>query len=128
MVEKITYVEVGEILVAGSDYALEVTIKIDGVAQDVSNRTSLQVTIMREGGTAELIADHELTLSPTPASGIVTITLTDTQTQGLDKPEIGAHNQTVDHVGTVKYVSSTGAVSFHGPYKFPVARAVGDAS
>jgi len=70
------------LIVAGDDYSVVATLTQDGATWDITGST-VTATI-RDGehpGTA-LIANHAVTLT-TAATGIVTLTLTDTETDNI---------------------------------------------
>jgi len=121
---KVTPVALGEIITCGVDYAIEVTLTKDGATFDVSAATSVVFSIMQMGKTTKLIEDRAMTMSPTPASGVVTITLTDVDTALFVPPTEGAHLATIEHICDVKVVESTGAVVNCGPFTFDVRRPV----
>ena len=118
----ITPTALGETIVAGNDYAFTITLTKDGSTYNVTSAT-VTCSIKEEGGSSDLIADHAVTLT-TPASGIVTLTLLDTETILLAQPDATDSLRSITHLADIKVVESGGAIVHCGPFSFPVRRAI----
>ena len=97
----------GEPLTAGNDWVFTITLQRNTVAVDVTGGT-VTTSLWRwsPGPPTEEIADHAVTLT-TPGSGIVTLTITDTENANLKE---GTYR------GDVKVVYSGGTVEHFGEY------------
>ncbi len=120
-----TPTKLGETIVAGNDYAITVTLTKDGATYDLSVGGTAVVTcsIRAEGATKDAIAEHDVTVT-TAASGIVTLTLLDTETADLEVPSKKDTLETKLHIGDFKVVENGGDVLHCGPFSFPVRRAI----
>lgn len=97
----------GEPLTAGDDWVFTITLERDGVAVNVTSATvTSSLHKWSPEPHEEVIADHAIVLT-TAASGIVTLTITDTENAGLIE---GTYR------GDVKVVYSGGAVEHFGEY------------
>lgn len=108
-------------VVRGADYAVVATIQKDGATYDITGATvtcSVHDAIHPQTG---ILNDHAVTLT-TAASGIVTLTLTDTETLTLRAPLDPTKSRL--HVGDFKVVESGGAVVFSVPFYVPVRNSV----
>ena len=122
MVTKVDPVDLGEIVTAGDDYNLEITLTKDGAVYDVTDAV-ITASIRAVGGTVDLIADHTVIMT-TPIDGIINLILTDIETLLLDQPSASGHLQTIQHISDVKVVESGGGVLHCGPFTFDVRRAL----
>ena len=112
----------GEIVVAGNDYVIVATLTKDGATWNITGAT-VTCSIRPVGQSANVATDHAVVLT-TAASGIVTLTLTDTETALFQVPAAQFPHQTVEHVGDFKVVESGGNVVHSGLFSFQVRRAV----
>jgi len=115
----------GETIVAGNDYAIVMTLTKDGATYDLSvgGEATVTCSIREDGGAIDNIADHSVAVT-TAASGIVTLTLLDTETAKLAVPNDRNTNSTKLHVGDVKVVESGGNILHCGPFSFHVRKAI----
>ena len=113
------------IIVAGTDFAYTPTLTKDGGTYDLTVGGNAVVTcsIRAEGASVDAISDHAVALT-TPASGIVTLTLTDTETLDLLVPSKKNTLDTKLHIGDFKVVENGGNISRCGPFSFLVRRAI----
>lgn len=119
MSDSVTPTDLGEVVTAGDEYVITITLSKDGVAPDVTGGT---VTASIFYGDREILADVSLALT-TPASGIVTLTLTEAQTAQLATPPAHRPLETRKHLADVKAVVS-GVTTHYGPFKMLVRRAL----
>lgn len=122
MTTKVTPVKASNLVVAGDDYAYVLTLTKGGATYDVTGAT-VTCSIRERGSSSDIVADHAITLT-TPASGIVTLTLTDGETATLSQSPDGDHLTAVEHVADVKVVESGGTVVRCGPFTFNVRRPI----
>ena len=114
------------VITAGNDFAVTVTLTQNGgETYDLSVGGTAVVTcsIRAEGEREDRIADHAVTVT-TAASGIVTLTLLDTETIDLAVPSKKETQETKLHIGDFKVVENGGNILNCGPFSFPVRRAI----
>lgn len=97
----------GEPLTAANDWVFTITLQRDGAGVDVTSATvTSSLWLWTPSKKVEVIADHAVVLT-TAASGIVTLTILDSENAGLME---GIYR------GDVKVVYSGGAVEHFGEY------------
>ncbi len=106
----------------GDDYAVVATIQKDGATYDITGATVTCSIHDRRHPATGIINDHAVTIT-TAASGIVTLTLTDTETATLRAPHERSREARM-HVADFKVVESGGAIIHSEPVLIPVRRAV----
>ena len=114
------------VITAGNDFAVTVTLTQNGGSTydlSVGGTAVVTCSIRAEGANVDAIADHVVTVT-TAASGIVTLTLTDTETADLQVPSKKATDSTKLHLGDFKVVENGGNILHCGPFSFPVRRAI----
>lgn len=108
-------------IIAGADYEATATITKDGATYNLTGHTVTCSIVPRDHPQSVLIASHAVTLT-TPASGIVTLSLSDTETDALrTDPD---PNTAVGHVADFKVAESGGAVVYSEKFTVPVQRAI----
>jgi len=108
-------------LTKGDDYAVVATITKDGATYDITGATVTCSIHDRAHPGSGLINDHAVTIT-TAATGIVTLTLTDTETLTLRAPFL--HGRSRMHVADFKVVETGLAVVHSEPFLIPVRRGV----
>lgn len=110
------------IIVAGNDVALIVTLQKELDTFDITNST-VTCSIRSENSPDYEIENHAVVLT-TPSSGIVTLTLLDTDTLNLKVPSKRDMIKTIKHYGDFKVIESNGDVTNCGPFSFLVRRKI----
>ena len=101
----------GEEMVAGNDWVFTLTITRDAVAVDITGAT-VTASLWQVNPDKEIIADHAVALT-TAASGIVTLTVTDTESAAAPAGK---------YRGDLKIVYSGGVVENTQEFAFTVRR------
>lgn len=110
------------IIVAGNDVALVVTLQKEFGTFNLTNST-VTCSIRSEDSPNYEIENHAVTLT-TAASGIVTLTLLDTDTLALKVPSKRDMIKTIKHYGDFKVVENSGDITNCGPFSFLVRRKI----
>lgn len=115
-----TWINEAKPFVAGDDWVMTVTLKRDSAAVDITGATvTASIWQVQPAKVIEALADHAVAIT-TAASGSVTLTVTDTESQPLN-----AGTYKIDF----KVVYSDATVEHYGgsdgePYQFKVRRAL----
>ena len=105
-------------VVAGDDWSQQVTLSAAGSALNLTSGT-VTCSIYDERDQANaIISAHSVTLT-TPSTGIVTVTLTDTQTATLHYKR-NDRSKGVYHILDFKFVASGGNITRPDPYRILV--------
>ena len=118
----VTAVAVGEVLVAGNDYQLVITLTKDSATFDITGAT-ITCSIRRDGRNDAILSNLSLVIT-TAVSGICTLTLTDLQTASLAVPALSHPLETITHLGDIKVVETTLNVLNSEPFTFEVRRPI----
>lgn len=115
---QVTVTDISAPVVAGDDWSVVATLTANGSTLNLTSGT-VTCSIYDERDQANaLISAHAVTLT-TAASGIVTLTLTDTETATLHYKR-GDRSKGVWHIADFKYVASGGAITRTDPWRILV--------
>ncbi len=120
----VTPTELGEIIVGGDTYTFTVTLTKDGSTYDLTGFT-VTCSIRPANSRENVITDHAVTLT-TPSSGIVTLTLTSTETAKLAGPVKRDTTKVVVNLGDFKVDEGSSVITHCGPFSFEVRGAITD--
>lgn len=106
------------VVVQGQDFDYTPTLTKDGGTYNLTNHV-VTASVRPLGSKTDSFTDHSVTLT-TPSSGIVTLTVLDTESAKFEVPNKRDVQKTITHVGEFKVVESGGLVYFTGPFSFEV--------
>lgn len=109
------------VVTAGDDFSVTITLHKNGSAYNISSGAAT-VSIRALHGVQDLIEDKSLTLT-TPASGIVTLSLSSSETDLFTVPDRERPDRTVTHIADIKSVVDSSPLH-HGPFSFEVRGAI----
>jgi len=111
------------VIVAGTDFDIVFTLtKNGGSTLDVTGGT-VTCSIRAEGRNSNVISDHAVAIT-TAASGIVTLSILDTESSALISPSLGSPLDTVLHLADVKLLEADLNIRNFGPFSFGVRRPI----
>ena len=114
----VTVTDISQPVVAGDDWSVTATITANGSTLNLTSAT-VTCSIYDERDQANaLISAHAVTLT-TAASGIVTLTLTDTETATLHYKRLDK-TKGVKHVADFKIVASDSSITRADPWRIEV--------
>ena len=120
--QQVTVIDIDQAVVAGDDYAVQGTITSNGTTLNLTGYT-VTCSIYDERDTANALqSGHSVTLT-TPASGIVTLTLTAAQSATLHSSPL-AFDEGVFHIADFKCVAGGGAIVHSDPWRLVVRKAI----
>lgn len=112
---QVTVTDITQPVVAGDDWSVVGTLTANGSTLNLTSGT-VTCSIYDERDQANaLISAHAVTLT-TAASGIVTLTLTDTETATLHFKRL-TRDKPVAHLADFKFVASDGAITRTDPWR-----------
>ena len=106
------------VVVAGQDFDYAPTLQKDGGTYNLTGHV-VTCSVRPLGSKTDSFTDHAVVLT-TPASGIVTISMLDTETEKFEVPAAKDVQKTITHVGEFKVVESGGLIRYTGPFSFEV--------
>jgi hypothetical protein len=119
--QQVPVVEISQTVVAGNDFDIVGTITSNGATLNVTGYTITASIVDERDHANRLQTGHAVTIT-TPASWIVTITLTAAESATLHTDPL--MDRSVFHLADFKAVAGGGAVVNTDPWRFPVRRAV----
>ena len=109
-------------VVQGQDFDYAPTLTKDGSTYDLTGHV-VTASVRPLGSKTDSFTNHAVALT-TPASGIVTLSVLDTESSKFEVPPKKDLQKTITHVGEFKVVESGGLVYFTGPFSFEVRAAI----
>ncbi len=106
------------VVVQGQDFDYAPTLTKDGSTYNLTGHL-VTASVRPLGSKTDSFTDHDVTLT-TPASGIVTLSVLNTESALFEVPRPKDLQKTITHVGEFKVVESGGLVYFNGPFSFEV--------
>lgn len=125
MPQVVTVQQLGEVIVAGNDYIIDLTLQKDGVIEPTFLAGATLTASMGPGGDDNSNILTDLPCVVTDADlGLATLTLTKANTLLL-APGKGKRASTIlTHYGDIKVIESGGNETHCGPFAFPVRGAI----